>query len=230
MKSYFITLFLLMSVLLFGQHTPQEIKKYKIASIAETSSFLEDGVPRMMISKTYYDRNGNDTAFYSGDHCVYRKTYVLDESDRIEFIITYDKGGMERERTTYSYESNGNYITTSRHKIMDAVTIRWFTKSGRLLKQQRDDGAILYYDYNEKGQLIQVKTKLGPSGNGEIEHLKYTYNSSGRLIKEENLGTYRRIKTFYYDARGMLTKSVSTGKEDGVAYSTTNTYQYTFMK
>ncbi|HEX4875221.1 MAG TPA: hypothetical protein VFV31_01020 [Chitinophagaceae bacterium] len=230
MKPFLTTLFLLISALLFAQFTPQFIKKYKIASVIETSSFKEDGVPQVVISKTHYDNAGNDTAYYSGDILVYRKKYVLDESDRIEMVITESKSGNESERTTYTYETSGNYTTTSRHQLMDAVTIKWFNKSGRLLKEQREDGAMLFYDYNTKGQLVQVMTKLAPSGKGDIEHLKYTYNSLGRLIKEESLGTYRWTKLLYYDSRGILIKTITSGKEDGVVYTTTNTYQYTFMK
>ena len=230
MKPFLTTFFLLMSVLLFAQVTPQFIKKYKIATVTETSSFKEDGVPQVAISKTHYDSDGNDTAFYSGNNCIYRKIYILDESNRIEMVIMHDKGGNETERTTYTYETSGNYTTTSRHQLMDAVTIKWFNKSGRLLKEQREDGAMLFYDYNTKGHLVQVMTKLGPSGKGDIEHLKYTYNSLGRQIKEESLGTYRWTKLLYYDSRGILIKTITAGKDDGVVYTTTNTYQYTFMK
>jgi hypothetical protein len=84
------------------------------------------------------------------------------------------KDGIETEKTDYIYEPNGNYNTSSRHKSFDAVYIKWFDKNGSLLKEQREYELTLYYDYNPKGQLTQVMTKLGLSGNGDIVHLKYS--------------------------------------------------------
>ena len=230
MKPFLTVIFLFASLLFYGQHTPNEFKKFRIASAAETCSFKEDGVPQKFTYTAYYDRNGNDTAYYHDELCIYRKIYTLDENNRIAMLIMYDKDGKEREKTEYTYEANGDYSTKSYHKLFDAVTIKWFDKTDRLLKEQRDEETTLIYDYNSKGQLIQVKTKPGPNSKGEIEHLKYTYNNKGQCIKEQSLGTYPWVKTLFYDAKGMLTKTITTGKEAGVAYTNTNTYQYTFWK
>jgi hypothetical protein len=73
MKPFLTTVLLLTTVLFYGQPTTQEIKKFKMASTVETSSFKEDGVPQKLVYTTYYDKNGNDTALYSGDLCIYRK-------------------------------------------------------------------------------------------------------------------------------------------------------------
>lgn len=231
MKPFLTIILLFASLLFYGQqHTPAEIKKYKIASAAETCSFKEDGVPQKFTYTAYYDRNGNDTAYYHGKLCIYRKTYTLDESNRISVVIMHDKDGNEREKTEYAYEANGDYSTKSYHKFFDAVTIKWYDKTGRLLKEQRDEETILIYDYNAKGQLIQVMTKPGPNSKGEIEHLKYTYNSKGQCIKEQSLGTYPWVKTLFYDTKGVVIKTITTGKEAGQVYTNTNTYQYTFWK
>ncbi len=230
MKPFLTTIFLLASLLFYGQHTPEEIKKYRIASAAETCSFKEDGVPQKFTYTAYYDRNGNDTAYYHGKLCIYRKIYTQDDSNRISMVIMQDKDGKESERTEYTYEANGNYSTKNRHKVFEDVIIKWYDKTGRLLKQQRDEETILIYDYNAKGQLIQVMTKPGPNSKGEIEHLKYTYNNKGQCIKEQSLGTYPWVKTLFYDAKGVLIKTITTGKEAGQAYTNTNTYQYTFWK
>lgn len=230
MKSFLTSVFLLTSLLFYGQHTPGEIKKFKIASAVETSRFKEDGVPQKLVYTTYYDKNGNDTALYSGDLCIYRKKYVLDESNRITSVIMMGKDGTETEKTEYVYDPNGNYSTSSRHRSFDAVYIKWFDKNGRLLKEQREEEVTLFYDYNTNGQLIQVMTKLGPSGKGDIVHLKYTYNSKGQRVKEESIGTWRWVKTMLYDTKGLLIKTITTGKESGQAYTNSISYQYTFWK
>lgn len=226
-------LFVLPAALSFcvaAQQTPTEIKKFRIASATETRSFTEGGVQQKMVYNTYYDRNGNDTAYYSDGVHIYNKKFVTDEKKRNISMITYDNYGSESERTDYTYEANGNYSTTSRHKLLNAVQIKWFDKSGRLLKHQRHDGSTLFYDYNAKGQLIQVMTMLSPSGKGDILHLKYTYNSKGEQIKEENIGTHRWVKTMFYDAKGLMIKSVTVEKDDHHTITTTATYQYTFWK
>lgn len=230
MKPFLTTISLLASLLFYGQHTPEEIKKYKIASAAETCSFKEDGVPQKFTYTAFYDRNGNDTAYYHDKLCIYRKIYTQDDSNRISMVIMQDKDGKESERTEYTYEANGNYSTKNRHKVFEAVIIKWYDKTGRLLKQQRDEETTLIYKYNSKGQVMQVVTKFIPGGKGEIEHLKYTYNSKGQCIKEQSLGTYPWVKTLFYDTKGVLIKTITTGKEAGQTYTTTNTYQYTFWK
>jgi hypothetical protein len=230
MKFIFTTAFLLVSVLFYGQLSTRDIKKFKIASAAETSSFNEDGMLQKLVYTTYYDKDGNDTALYSGALCIYKKNYVLDANKRIVSVMVTDKEGTESERTEYAYEPDGNYSTSSLHKSLSTVYKKWFDKNGRLLKEQRENELTLFYDYNAKGQLVQVMTKLGPSGKGDIVHLKYTYNSKGQLVKEESIGTWLWVKTMYYDARGLLIKTITTAKEADHTHITTNTYQYTFWK
>jgi hypothetical protein len=212
----------------FAQHTPEEIKKHKIGSCTETETTGNGISPS--IYKTYYDRSGNDTAFYAGDLKIYHRVYNSDEKGKIISVLHYDKNGIEVEKSVYSYEPDSSYMVASKHKSFDVLVYKWFDKKGRLLKEQRDDESKLFYDYNAKGQLIQVMTMLGPGGKGDIEQLKYTYNKMGQRIKEVSLGAFRWTKTFTYDAKELLIKSVTVATDEGLTTTRTVTYAYEFWK
>ena len=227
MKITTVPVCLVLPFSLFAQHTPQEIKKNKISKITKLSSTGDGGEAGK--HEYYYDKNGNDTAYYTGGTLISKSVYSFDRTGRPVKLIRYNGDGKETETALYSYQPDGSYKISSTDKAYGMIDYQWHDKTGKLTKTQSPDSALRLYTYDAKGKLISIKTKIGQNG-GTVVDLKYTYNSKGQRIKEISNGEYRWTKVFIYNERELLIKATTIASDEGVEAKTTDTYGYEFWE
>jgi YD repeat-containing protein len=211
-------------LVVFSQYSIHDIKKLKINRMTQLSKTGEGTEPHK--TEHFYDRQGNDTAWYIGGSLQSRAVFSFDSKGRPVKRIKYNGEGSESETGIYSYQPDGGWKITNSDKTYGMKDYAWYDKKGNMLKSQSPDGAQRIYSYDAKGNLSSVKTKAGPNGGTNVS-LKYTYNSKGQLIKEVSDGEYKWTTDYTYDAKGLLIRSTTIIPEMD---PTDAEYSYEFWK
>ena len=178
-------------------------------------------------TKTVY----ND-AFYPveyTDESGTKTEYTYDNHYRVKT----EKSGDET--TTYTYDSKGNVISyvTSNEKNNTYYT---YNSAGKVIREQTGND-YTYYTYDAKGNNLVLAT-LKKDYQGEAPALydssltcfdttTYTYDSKGRVAKEEN--SNGSSVSYEYDASGNVTKETNVTVENDKTKTTVTTYTYDDM-
>ena len=199
------------------------------------------------IKYTYNDASMNYTTLTSSGETtktVYNDAFLpveyTDESGtKTEY--TYDNHYRVKteksgdETTTYTYDSKGNVISyvTSNEKNNTYYT---YNSSGKVIREQTGND-YTYYTYDTKGNNLVLAT-LKKDYQGEAPALydssltcfdttTYTYDSKGRVAKEEN--SDGSSVSYEYDASGNVTKETNVTVENDKTKTTVTTYTYDDM-
>ena len=199
------------------------------------------------IKYTYNDASMNYTTLTSSGETtktVYNDAFLpveyTDESGtKTEY--TYDNHYRVKteksgdETTTYTYDSKGNVISyvTSNEKNNTYYT---YNSSGKVVREKSGND-YTYYTYDSKGNVTVLAT-LKKDFKGEIpkiydssltcfDTLSYTYDSKGRILKEEN--SDGSSVSYEYDASGNVTKETNVTVENDKTKTTVTTYTYDDM-
>ncbi len=199
------------------------------------------------IKYTYNDASMNYTTLTSSGETtktVYNDAFLpveyTDESGtKTEY--TYDNHYRVKteksgdETTTYTYDSKGNVISyvTSNEKNNTYYT---YNSAGKVIREQTGNN-YTYYTYDSKGNVTVLAT-LKKDFKGEIPNiydssltcfdtLSYTYDSKGRVAKEEN--SDGSSVSYEYDASGNVTKETNVTVENDKTKTTVTTYTYDDM-
>ena len=199
------------------------------------------------IKYTYNDASMNYTTLTSSGETtktVYNDAFLpveyTDESGtKTEY--TYDNHYRVKteksgdETTTYTYDSKGNVISyvTSNEKNNTYYT---YNSAGKVIREQTDND-YTYYTYDAKGNNLVLAT-LKKDYQGEAPALydssltcfdttTYTYDSKGRVAKEEN--SDGSSVSYEYDVSGNVTKETNVTVENDKTKTTVTTYTYDDM-
>lgn len=199
------------------------------------------------IKYTYNDASMNYTTLTSSGETtktVYNDAFLpveyTDESGtKTEY--TYDSHYRVKteksgdETTTYTYDSKGNVISyvTSNEKNNTYYT---YNSAGKVVREQTGND-YTYYTYDAKGNNLIIAT-LKKDYQGEAPALydssltcfdttTYTYDSKGRVTKEEN--SDGSSVSYEYDASGNVTKETNVTVENDKTKTTVTTYTYDDM-
>lgn len=199
------------------------------------------------IKYTYNDASMNYTTLTSSGETtktVYNDAFLpveyTDESGtKTEY--TYDNHYRVKteksgdETTTYTYDSKGNVISyvTSNEKNNTYYT---YNSSGKVVREKSGND-YTYYTYDTKGNNLVLAT-LKKDYQGEAPALydssltcfdttTYTYDSNGRVAKEEN--SDGSSVSYEYDASGNVTKETNVTVENDKTKTTVTTYTYDEM-
>ena len=199
------------------------------------------------IKYTYNDSSMNYTTLTSSGETtktVYNDAFLpveyTDESGtKTEY--TYDSHYRVKteksgdETTTYTYDSKGNVISyvTSNEKNNTYYT---YNSSGKVIREQTGND-YTYYTYDAKGNNLIIAT-LKKDYQGEAPALydssltcfdttTYTYDSKGRVAKEEN--SDGSSVSYEYDASGNVTKETNVTVENDKTKTTVTSYTYDDM-
>lgn len=199
------------------------------------------------IKYTYNDSSMNYTTLTSSGEttkAVYNDAFLpveyTDESGtKTEY--TYDSHYRVKteksgdETTTYTYDSKGNVISyiTSNEKNNTYYT---YNSSGKVVREQTGND-YTYYTYDAKGNNLIIAT-LKKDYQGEAPALydssltcfdttTYTYDSKGRVAKEEN--SDGSSVSYEYDASGNVTKETNVTVENDKTKTTVTSYTYDDM-
>jgi YD repeat-containing protein len=224
MKKVISFIFLITPLFLLAQYSALEIKKMKISKM--TISGDEPGAQKY---EQYFDRNGNDTATYSGGLLNARKVYSFDNLGKPEKVSRYNAEGNETETGLYHYNPDGTYTITNTDKSYGMADYQWYDKWGKLAKTQSPDGFQRIYAYDAKGKLISIKTKNGSKGK-IVGDLRYTYNTKGQLIKAVSSGEHKWATTYAYNEKGWLARATTISTSDGEETKSRVHYVYEFWK
>jgi hypothetical protein len=237
------TIFLATS--LYGQEiSKEEIIKFKIKSVTTVDSdgkiksidfyndrgdivrIGEDDNGRTETRKEFvYDKKGTlieektfsssgkihhvDKYYYNSKNQLVRKEWIdTDQSIDATWAYEYDEKG-NKVRETQESGTIGNSVTT--FKYVNGQLTESETSNGSIGKENK-----ITYKYNEKGNVIEEKTKDYFS-NTTIT-LTYTYNETGKLteLREKSSNGVSSLTTYHYDDKGLLMSDVwksSLGKE-----------------
>ena len=165
----------------------------------------------------YTDESGTKTEYTYDNH----------------YRVKTEKSGDET--TTYTYDSKGNVISyvTSNEKNNTYYT---YNSAGKVIREQTDND-YTYYTYDAKGNNLVLAT-LKKDYQGEAPALydssltcfdttTYTYDSKGRVAKEEN--SDGSSVSYEYDASGNVTKETNVTVENDKTKTTVTTYTYDEM-
>ena len=228
MKKLFTLSALLFTLSAFTQHTPQEIKKYKISKITKLSTTSGDETARR--NEIFYDAYGNDTAEYYGADLYRRTKYEYNENGQAVQRTRYKPDGTEMETAVYNYKPDGNYTISNTDKEFGMTDLTYSDKTGKTTKTVSPDRSERIYSYDKKGRLLTIKSKPSDNG-GVVVDIQYIYNPKGQLVKEVSKGDYKWTKTYTYDSKGMIAKTKNNSITDEVADpEVTTTYEYEFWK
>jgi YD repeat-containing protein len=223
MKVFLLTGSLLLSVTVFSQHTAAEIKKWKISKMKVTTASGESTT----ITERYFDKQGSDTAVYINGNINTTVKFEYNQDGKVSKAIT-NKDGQETESSVYNYQPDGSYKISNTDKAFGLTRYEWYDKKGRLIKSQSPDGNTTTYTYNSKGNLVSMQSD-GKNSGVKI-NITVSYNSKGQRSSEVSAGEYKWTREHYYDAKGLLVKTVSTSQFDGEKSTSTSTYSYEFRK
>lgn len=199
------------------------------------------------IKYTYNDDSMNYTTLTSSGETtktVYNdafKTIEYTDESGIKTEYTYDSNYRVKteksgdETTTYTYDSKGNIISyvTSNEKNNTYYT---YNSSGKVIREKSGND-YTYYTYDAKGNNLVLAT-LKKDYQGEAPALydssltcfdttTYTYDSKGRVAKEEN--SDGSSASYEYDASGNVTKETNVTVENDKTKTTVTSYTYDEM-
>ena len=199
------------------------------------------------IKYTYNDASMNYTTLTSSgettktvyNDAFYPVEYTDESGTKTEY--TYDSHYRVKteksgdETTTYTYDSKGNVISyvTSNEKNNTYYT---YNSSGKVVREKSGND-YTYYAYDAKGNNLVLAT-LKKDYQGEAPALydssltcfdttTYTYDSKGRVAKEEN--SDGSSVSYEYDASGNVTKETNVTVENDKTKTTVTTYTYDDM-
>ena len=199
------------------------------------------------IKYTYNDASMNYTTLTSSgettktvyNDAFYPVEYTDESGTKTEY--TYDNHYRVKteksgdETTTYTYDSKGNVISyvTSNEKNNTYYT---YNSAGKVVREQTGND-YTYYTYDAKGNNLVLAT-LKKDYQGEAPALydssltcfdttTYTYDSKGRVAKEEN--SDGSSVSYEYDASGNVTKETNVTVENDKTKTTVTTYTYDDM-
>ena len=199
------------------------------------------------IKYTYNDASMNYTTLTSSgettktvyNDAFYPVEYTDESGTKTEY--TYDNHYRVKteksgdETITYTYDSKGNVISyvTSNEKNNTYYT---YNSAGKVIREQTGND-YTYYTYDAKGNNLVLAT-LKKDYQGEAPALydssltcfdttTYTYDSKGRVAKEES--SDGSSVSYEYDASGNVTKETNVTVENDKTKTTVTTYTYDEM-
>ena len=199
------------------------------------------------IKYTYNDASMNYTTLTSSgettktvyNDAFYPVEYTDESGTKTEY--TYDNHYRVKteksgdETTTYTYDSKGNVLSyvTSNEKNNTYYT---YNSAGMVIREQTGND-YTYYTYDANGNNLVLAT-LKKDYQGEAPALydssltcfdttTYTYDSKGRVAKEEN--SDGSSVSYEYDASGNVTKETNVTVENDKTKTTVTTYTYDDM-
>lgn len=96
MKIIFAALLFLLPIVLIAQYSVRDLKKFRINRMTQLSK-TGDG-SEVHKNEHYYDRHGNDTAWYIGGSLQSRSVFSFDAKGRAVKRIRYNAKGNESDR------------------------------------------------------------------------------------------------------------------------------------
>ena len=199
------------------------------------------------IKYTYNDSSMNYTTLTSSGETT--KTVYNDAFKTIEYTdesgtkteYTYDSNYRVKteksgdETTTYTYDSKGNILSYVKSNEKNN-TYYTYNSNGKIVREQ-SDGNYKYYTYDNKGNnLIYATLKEEYTGEAPalydssltcFDTTTYTYDSKGRVTKEEN--SDGSSVSYEYDASGNVTKETNVTLENDKTKTTVTIYTYDEM-
>ena len=196
------------------------------------------------IKYTYDDDNMLYTTLTSSDEAT--KTVYNDAFLPVEYTdeygtkteYTYDDyyriktEKIGDEITTYNYDSKGNILS---YITGDAENDTYYTydSKGNVIREQNGK-SYSYYTYNENNDVL-VSAALKEEYSGDIPDVydsslncfdttSYTYDSKGRVTKEEN--SSGSVYQYEYDESGNVLKETITAVEEDKTETTVTSYTY----
>jgi hypothetical protein len=216
MRTILLTLATFITLLSSAQHSPEEIKKWKIKKRTQTNG-------EFSIYYTY-DQQGNEVGYYSND-ILYKRSVHTYKNGKLQLTVTYNGEGKLRDSTTYVYKHDGSSIAKNTDADFGLTEYIHYDKLGRKTKNIIPDGSERIYTYDTKGKLKRVLTK--PMEGATIVDVTYTYDDKGRLIKEVSNGEYKWMNEYTYDSKGLLKSQKNRTSIDGV-YGEESVVVYTY--
>ena len=185
-----------------------------LTSSAETTKTVYNDA---FLPVEYTDESGTKTEYTYDSH----------------YRVKTEKSGDET--TTYTYDSKGNVLSyvTSNEKNNTYYT---YNSSGKVVREQTGND-YTYYTYDAKGNNLVLAT-LKEDYQGEapalydssltcFDTITYTYDTKGRVTKEEN--SNGSSVSYEYDASGNVTKETNVTVENDKTKTTVTTYTYDEM-
>jgi len=219
---------LLLSFSVFGQYSPQEIKKFKIQKL--TKLLVTKNHEAVRKTAIWYDEKGNDTAEYNGAELFRRTKDEYNSKGQAITRIRFGADGNETETAIYTYKPDGSCTISNTDKSFGMTDVTYCNKAGNTTKTISPDKSEKIYTYDAKGHLLKIKSNAGDNG-GVIIDQQYTYNANGQLTRVVSKGDFKWTQTYRYGPKGLLAKSKMNSVTDGVADPEVNyTYEYEFRK
>ena len=218
----------LISLSMFAQYTPQEVKKFKITKL--TTVGQDKGAEAFQKDELWYDEFGNDTAEYNNGQLNRRTKYEYNSKGQLMTRTRYGADGKETDTAIFNYNPDGSYVISNTDKSFGMTDLTYCDKTGKTLKTIAPDKSEKIHMYDTRGKLLKIKSNT--SGNGSvITDIHYDYNPKGQMIKEMSKGDYKWTRVFTYDYRGLIAKVIRDSVTDGVVDpEVTYVYEYEFRK
>ncbi len=180
-----------------------------------------------LITSFTYDANGNILTKSTPDNVI--TSYEYDNLDRtvLETTSGLDENNQSTLITTsYSYDYNGNKLSTSDAK--GNVTRNIYDKRGQLVKTIDAKGGITAFYYDKAGrQIAKVDPQSYVEGAAlsEMNRVVFTYDNMDRVLLEQDVyydnkdSEFKTInsKAYLYDLKGRVIKELDAiGYDSGV--------------
>lgn len=212
------------SQLLFAQ-TPVEIRKHRIASIISYTVY--DSGSDTIVSETFYDQQGYDTAIYRSGSVYRRMEMQYDEKNRPLRCEVMNAEGKKEESHYFEFEADGSYKVTTTDMQFFMKSYEWFDKEGKLLKYESPDGTQGLYSFDEKGRKKSFRTI--PRNDGIKQAATYTYDTKGRVQKEIFTGDYPFTRELTWLDNGLPAGSITLSGDAGDVMRTEVRYLYRYL-
>ncbi|MBQ8533571.1 MAG: hypothetical protein IJ462_01925 [Clostridia bacterium] len=235
-KRYFC--FLIVLVLLVtlvgcgGKDNDVASNKIEVSKIDLAKALIDEGKIEEAYTLLYEMGDDEEAIKLREDFLIVHKEYKLIYPDAVEtHRITYDKSGNALKKV----DSDGNIIYERTYdENNNPLTNKTYHEGGlfEIYEYEYDGNGRVYRAYYtdiEKHKHLTFKRTYNTDGNiviqtGEEYRTDFTYDSSGRLIKEvtQNEGNVTTVENVY-DSNGNIIKSVYSMDD---IYSCTTQYSY----
>ncbi len=217
-------LLLLSNVAVAQELTAAEIKKLKIKKITVETVEKDDHESHSSKTESFYDANGNDTAFYFEGTRNWYKVIEYDAKQRPVTVTRFSNDGTQTNKTVFTYKPDGSFTAVENDLQYGFSTTDAFDKKGAQLTHNIPDGSIHKYVYNSKGQLTKI---YSVAKKDAVQFSReYSYNSAGKVTSTKNKGDYSFKTTYAYDQKGLLKTATTTYADDPKGEIIEKHYQY----
>lgn len=214
---------------------PKAEIKSQSGSYMFTASRIDWTNGPMAQSYFVYDDNGNQEYEYtinaSGSCVTYSLRKSVYDENNLEFLtqcytlLDWDESeeqyGMKDEMNSYYYVRlfEGDKVIWERCPVLKYEKEFIYDENDQLIqinKMIEDEGLTYsyYYEYDENGNVTKSRTVSYDDQEENIDEFKYEYDSSGRIIKENDL-------EYEYDDEGRLIAKSCDGYIEQYTYVST---------